>query len=251
MKFHTFGEPTSPVMLLIHGMLTPWQIWDDQIKAFCESYYVIVPELDSHTEDEPSSFVSIEEEAEKIEDWLIDHDITSVSVVCGLSLGGAIAYEMWHNGVIGIDRLVLDGAPLMPMPAIAGKMMTNSYMNIIRKSVQRDPKTFELFKRDFLPEKFWEDFLKIANNMDEQSVKSIMQGVCSRHIYEGVENNSRILFLHGTKGNEIVSKKAAAKLKKLYPDTEVICYKGDPHAYKVVRETDVWIRDVKAFLDRT
>lgn len=251
MKFHTFGEPTSPVMLLIHGMLTPWQVWTDQINAFSGSFYVIVPELDGHTEEEVSSFESIEAEAEAIEDYLLERDLTSISAVCGMSMGGAIAYEMWRSGVIGIDRLVLDGAPLKPMPAIAEKLMVSSYLSILRKSKQRDPKTLESFKRDFLPEKHLENFLKIADRLEEQSVKNILHSVCSRHIYEGVENYSRILFIHGTKGNEMVSKKAAAALKKQFPDTEIICYQGDPHVYKAVREPDVWIRDVKSFLDRT
>ena len=36
MEFHTFGSQNNDVMMLIHGMLTPWQIWEDAIEYYTE-----------------------------------------------------------------------------------------------------------------------------------------------------------------------------------------------------------------------
>ena len=36
MKFHTFGSDDGKTILLIHGMLNPWQIWKDVSDAFAD-----------------------------------------------------------------------------------------------------------------------------------------------------------------------------------------------------------------------
>ena len=46
MIFHTYGNKESKAIVLIHGMLTPWQIWNTAVKKFSEDYYVVVPELE-------------------------------------------------------------------------------------------------------------------------------------------------------------------------------------------------------------
>lgn len=249
MQFHTFGDKSSPAMVLIHGMMTPWQVWTDMIEAFRNRYYVIVPELDAHTENEVSSFESVEDEAVMIAEYLLDNDLAEIDTICGMSMGGAIAYTVWEYGTIGIKNLVLDGAPLRPMPAIAEKLMTMSYNSILKKTAKRDEKTLERCKREFLPERYIDDFLKLADNMEKESVKNIMHSVCNMRILGGLDNESRILFIHGTKGNETVSKKAAEEMKKLYPETQILCYEGDPHVYKAIRQTDIWIRDVDTFIN--
>ena len=33
MIFHTFGDNHNLAILLIHGVLTPWQIWEDADQA--------------------------------------------------------------------------------------------------------------------------------------------------------------------------------------------------------------------------
>ena len=57
--------------MLIHGMLNPWQIWETAIEALSGDYYVIVPELNAHTEEEPTKFRSVESEAAEIMDFLL------------------------------------------------------------------------------------------------------------------------------------------------------------------------------------
>ena len=51
MIFHTFGDPSAKPVVLIHGMLNPWQLWKDAAEHFSKEYYVVVPELDAHTEE--------------------------------------------------------------------------------------------------------------------------------------------------------------------------------------------------------
>lgn len=250
MLVHEFVEGNKPVMVLVHGVLTPWQIWMPQIEAFKEQYNIYAIALDAHTEEYASEFVSIEEEVEKIEQYFEDKNIGTVAALCGISLGGKIAYRIWKNGRLNVRNLILDGAPLVSCPKFAINVMTNMYKNIIHKSKLRDEKVIESFKRDFLPDKYLESYLKIADYMTDDSIKNIVHSAFKGDKFDAGYNKSRILFIHGTKGNEILSKKAAARMKKYYSDTEVICFKGDTHCYKAIYEPQNWIQVVEQFLNR-
>lgn len=59
MNFHRFGSKDAPKMILIHGVLTPWKIWNKQIEHLSKNYYVIVVALNAHVEEEVSEFVSM------------------------------------------------------------------------------------------------------------------------------------------------------------------------------------------------
>lgn len=235
------------MIVLIHGMLTPWQIWEDAADFFSGDYYVVVPELNGHTEDEISEFVSVEDEAEQIRQYLMKHFKGRVYALCGLSMGGRIAATLAGMQDVHFDCLVLDGAPLQKMPMLLVSIMKNSYIHIINKSKQRDPKVIESCKKDFLPERYLDVFLKVADHIQEQSVRNIMDSVFSRFDYKAYSKESRILFMHGTKGNEMAAAKSAVNLKKMNPQTEIRCFDGYAHAQLACFEIEKWIKEVSSF----
>lgn len=248
MQIHQFVDGKKPIMVLIHGILTPWQIWMPQITAFKERYDVYAVALNAHTEEDASEFVSVSSEAEEIIQYFLTQNMETIDVLCGLSMGGAIAHEIWKTGKLTINNLVLDGAPLVPFPRFAEKIMVNNYIKIIHRSKERDPKVLEAFKKNFLPEKYLDSYLKIADLISDTSIANMVHAANTGNLCKDVNNQSRILFLHGTKGNEVLSKKAAALMKKSYPETEVVCFKGDPHCYKATYEPEKWIEAVDVFL---
>lgn len=248
MIIHSFGKEDKPVMILIHGILTPWQIWNAQIEYFKEEYYMLVVALDAHTEEESSEFISLSDEANKIEEYCYLNKINKIDVLVGLSLGGAIAQSIWKNQRIEIGNLILDGAPLVSFPKIIEKIMITSYLNIIHKSKMRDRKIIDSFKKQFLPEKYLESYLKIADKMSDNSVRNLVYAANNSRLGKVINNKSKILFLYGTKGNEILSRKSAKLMKKAYPEVVEKCYQGDAHCYKAIYEPDIWIKDVESFL---
>ena len=163
-------------------MLTPWQIWNCAAEAFEKDHYVVVPELDGHTEDEATAFNSVEEEADKICEYIRNELEGKVFLLAELSMGGRIAAEIAKSTDINIQNLVLDGAPL-------------TKMNGLMKSI---------FKR--------------------------------------------ILFMHGSKGNEAVSRKCALRMKAVNPQTEIREFKGMAHAELACFKPEQWVKEVEGFL---
>lgn len=252
MRFHEFGDKNDKIIILIHGVLTPWQIWQEQIDFFKEKYFVIVPALDAHVEEEASEYISVEQEAKCIEEYVCSNYGSKVFAVCGLSMGGAIANVLFGNGKLEIEHLVFDGAPLVPTPGFATKMMTNAYLDIIHKSKERDKNTLRNFEKNFLPAKYLDSYLKFADTMSDDSVKNILNSVGeSRLSVCGNPNNTRILFLHGTKGNEILAKKSAKLTKRHYPDATILSFKGYMHGELAIYKGAEWIRVVDSFFTDT
>ena len=180
MVFHTYGNKENKAVVLLHGMLTPYQIWNRAAKEFAGGYYVIVPELDAHTEDETSAFISIRDEAQKITEYITNELKGEVYLLAGLSMGGRIASEVAKSTSLKIENLVIDGAPLMKVNGLFKGIMKNNYKSILKSSRARDPKVKASFEKNFLPGEFWEPFLKIADNMNGQSVDNIIGTVFTK-----------------------------------------------------------------------
>ena len=86
--------------------------------------------------------------------------------------------------------------------------------------------------------------------MNEQSIKNAFNSVFSKFEFKKYDATCNILFMHGTKGNEFVSKKSAIKMKEANPQTEIRYFKGYAHAQLLSFETSKWIKEVQGFLGR-
>lgn len=245
MVFHTYGNKENQAVILLHGMLTPYQIWDEAASYFSNRYYVIVPELDGHTEKEKSTFISVEDEVNKLIEYIRQELNGKVYLLAGLSMGGRIAAELAKSDAVSIEYLVLDGAPLTKTNSLLMTIMKKNYWSIIRRSQKRDPKVKESFKKDFLPEKFWELYLKIADNMKQQSVNNIIDSVFIPFEFISYPGHMKILFMHGTKGNESVSRKGAIRMKEQNLQMEIRCFDGLAHAELACFKQDQWIKEVE------
>ena len=248
MVFHIFGDKENKAVILIHGVLCPWQIWNDAIAEFKDRYYVIVPELDGHTQNEKSTFVSVDDEAAKITEYIRNELGGEVFLLAGLSMGGRIAATAAKSKDIKIANLVLDGAPLTNINGLLKTVFKKNYKAIIAKSKARDPKILESAKRDFLPEKMIPYYLNVADNMEEQSIVNMIDTAFSDFEFSGYPDDMRILFMHGTKGNEQVSRKCALKMKKANPQTEIRCFEGFAHAELACFKSAQWVKEVEGFI---
>lgn len=248
MTFHTFGKIENPVMVLIHGMLTPWTVWNTQIERFSDKYYLVVPVLDGH-DGSKDDFISIENQAEKIENYLIKNVDSAIFAVMGLSLGGAVANCMWKRGKVKISKLVMDGAPLVPMSFALKQGLNRTYTDLIIKSTKRDAKTLRNFKTSFLPERYLDEYLQIADNFYAEDLNDIIESVSSCTIEPNLSDTTEIMYIHGTKLNETTSKKSASQLKEMYPKTKVVCMEGCGHCQTACFEPQKWGDMVENFIE--
>ncbi len=250
MIFHEFGDKSNPIAILIHGVLTPWQMWERQIEYFSKRYFVIVTALDAHVEEESSEYISAEDEAEKICEYVITNYGKDVFLLAGLSMGGIVANKIFESGKLRIKNIVFDGAPLVPTPRFMESIMTRNYISIIHGSKKREQKVLDNFVKYFLPERFLPPFLNFADTMSDESVANIVKAACRCEMHRVPDTYTKILFLHGTKANEMFAKKAAKKMKKAYPDVIVKVFGGYAHGELAIYHSDEWCEVVSKVVER-
>ena len=249
MRFHEFGDCNKQKMILIHGILTPWQLWKPMIDYFSKDYYVIVPALDGHVEEEESEFESIEDEARQMEEYYISKYGREVFAVCGISIGGAIAHVLWKNQRIRIHNLVLDGAPLVTSNAMVTKVMTRKYLDLVHKSKERDAVTLEECRNTFLPEEYMESYLKFIDRMEDSTIINIIRSVSQSRLDRNIHaETTNVLYSYGTEDQDIASKRSAFQLVTYYPYTLLVCFKGCGQCYKAIYKPTEWIDMVDRFV---
>jgi len=248
MQFYIFGKTDAPRIILIHGVLCPWQVLREHAELLAEKHCVIVPALDGHdgTDEE---FVSTEQQAEKIENYCIEHFGSDVFAVCGQSMGGVITHHIWANGRLRCRHVIMDGAPLVPAGAIPTAVMTHSYIDILRGSKARRKRTLENFKKHFLPERFLPDYLAFIDHMSEKSLRSLLRSVFHSRLRTDIHSDARVLFIHGTAANELLAVKSAKLIKKHYPDAAVIRFDGAAHCEMALSDPNGWCGIIMDFCE--
>ena len=91
-------------------------------------------------------------------------------------------------------------------------------------------------------------YIKIAENMSMESVDNVINSVFSDFVITKYGSDMKILFMHGTKGNESVSRKCALKMKEVNPQTEIRSFEGLAHAELACFKPEQWVKEVEGFI---
>ncbi|HET7736232.1 MAG TPA: alpha/beta fold hydrolase [Nocardioidaceae bacterium] len=99
MHISRYGDPSAPVMLLLHGGMLTGSMWEQQVDAFSSSHHVVVPDLPGHgrsTQDEVPTY------AELAEMLAVELAGSRGLTAIGLGIGGQIALALIaaHPGLV-------------------------------------------------------------------------------------------------------------------------------------------------------
>lgn len=94
MIFHEFGDKKFPHILLIHGGGNSWWNYLRQARILSDKYHVILPTLNGHGEEYQKEYISTENSAQQIMNYIKNNCDGKLFAVGGVSLGGQIAIEL-------------------------------------------------------------------------------------------------------------------------------------------------------------
>jgi pimeloyl-ACP methyl ester carboxylesterase len=107
----TAGKPSTPALLLLHGLYDRWETWDPVIRAFAPHYQVIAPDLRGHARSEkPKSGYTPQDYAEDMRSLLDELGVDQV-VPIGHSLGALVGEYLAADNIERIRSLVLIDPP--------------------------------------------------------------------------------------------------------------------------------------------
>ena len=107
--FYEYGKENEKTLLLIHASAVMWDSFSEVIPLLEKEFHLVVPALPGFDENNPKEdFTSIEDIADKIEEWFIKQDIHSVYGIYGLSMGGAVVIRLLANNRIKFSKVIID-----------------------------------------------------------------------------------------------------------------------------------------------
>ncbi len=229
MRFFTYGNKENKKLILIHGFLSPRQIWEEYIERYKKEFYVIVPVLPCHGGDKEDKFTSFEDIASEIEDYCLNAFGNDIFAVYAMSMGGAVASLLLKNGVLKICKLVMESSPVLPYGRTAALFMTNFYINIVEKARKRDKKTLNRAVESMVTKEHLEDFLTLLDNISNGDMRAYVNELGKIKFPVGISSNTEIYYLYGGKMGDIAAKNCAKFIKKNYNSANITVFKGKGH----------------------
>ena len=255
MKFHEFGDKNLPSILLIHGGGSSWWNYLRQARILSEEYRVILPTLNGHGEEYQLDYVSTEDSALEILDYIKANCGGKVFAIGGVSLGGQIAMELLSLDSEIAEKTIIDGSLCIPQPRLA--KISIFLVSLFGKLMfSKSSCKFQLsLMNKFYPQLAYPDEIKnyYMEDLPRTPIKTL---VTIYKTYMGhYKLNSRIskskaqvLYIYGKKELKCV-KESARLFQQLHPDTILYEAKGYNHGYLSAYLPQEWIKLVVPFLE--
>ena len=245
MKIIEFGEVGNPIVILIHGFQSIYQVWNEYAEYYKESYHVIVPILPGHF---PSNdiFNNLDDVASKIEEYVKKYS-NKVCLVFGMSLGGVIGAKILERNKIEIENILFDGSPLVSYGSFVKKFLISTYLKLTRKTKERNKKVINQAVKSIVTEDKLLYFLKMMDQMSEDNIKKYINEI-GNYKLPILKINTKIYYFHGTKINEMFSKKTAKFIKKNYSDAKIICFNKKAHCEVSIFDSKKMINEIDKIL---
>ena len=113
MRYNEYGNKNKEVIILLHGGGLSWWNYEDVANILKNDYHIILPIFDGHAGSN-HSFVSIEENASKIIEFIDQNYNGKVLLIGGLSLGGQIALEILSQRGDICQYAIIESALVLP-----------------------------------------------------------------------------------------------------------------------------------------
>ena len=230
-----YGIKNKETIILLHGGGLSWWNYIDEIELLKNDYRLIIPILDGHFGSD-KNFISIEDNAREIINFIDNNFDGKVKLICGLSLGGQIALEVIESAlayqVKNISKLV--------------EFFINMTYKLISKKIFSKLQFKSLRIRKDLFEVYYNDTSKIT----KENLISFIKASLNYNIKESLRNcKVKALILVGSKEKQII-KKSANKIKSMIKLSELEILEGYYHGDISVNYPKEYVNKINKLLRR-
>lgn len=255
MKFHEFGDKNLPPILLIHGGGSSWWNYLRQARLLSHNYHVILPTLNGHREEYQKDYISTEDSAQEILNYVRQNCGGKLFAVGGVSLGGQIAMELLSLDSDIAEKSIIDGSLCIPQPSLArlcillvalfGKLMFSKLSCKLQLSI-----TNKCYPKLAYPDEIKSYFMEDMPRMPIKTLVTIYKTYMGHYKLNSriSKSKSQVLYIYGEK--ELNCVKESAKLfQQLHPNTILYEAKVYNHGYLSAYLPQEWITLVVPFLE--
>jgi pimeloyl-ACP methyl ester carboxylesterase len=110
---HESGTPGPPAIVFLHADGASGGMWDQHIRRLA-GYHCLAPDLPGHGRSNHLPWTSLDDTTQQVAELIEDRIPARRAHVVGLSLGGAVAHTLLAQRPELLDRVVIDGAGVLP-----------------------------------------------------------------------------------------------------------------------------------------
>lgn len=255
MKFHEFGNNRNPHIMLIHGGGNAWWNYLRQARVLSQSYHLILPTLDGHGEEYATTYVSTENSAKKLIDYIDKECNSELFCLCGVSLGGQIVIEMLSQRYNITKKAIIDGCICYPQHKMA-KICT-TFVRIFagimfsKSSCKLQIGILKFFPNMRFPDELANYYINEMPLLRKETLYRIYKTYMGEYqLKECISNTSaQVMYWYGSK--EMMCVKRSAKMfVSLVPSCEIYEAKGYNHSHLAVYLPEEWLKIVIPFLQK-
>lgn len=207
MNFKEYGDCNNDTIMLLHGGGLSWWNYREEAEKLQESYHIIIPILDGHS-DSDRKFTSIEDNAQEIIDYITSNYNGHVRLIGGLSLGGQILLEILSRKNDICDYAIIESALAIPMKAtykMIKPAFSMSYGLISKKWFSQMQFNSLKIRKDLFSE-YYRDTCKIA----KEDMIAFMEANSKYEIKDSLQSTkAKVLVVVGNKERPIMKKSAS------------------------------------------
>ena len=248
MIIHTYGDPKSPAVLLLHPMLLSGQMMIDLLgKRIPGSYYLIAPDQAGHGEEEGNPFTP-KQDVEELCRFLKEKDINEIELLFAASMGGATAMEFMKSSNLPVKNVHLDGIPLADEGFIREKIDTFVTLQALKK-IKKD-NTF--LKKMLVPvygDELADSMTSQMSRLNAENIRQISKA-CSRGCAVELDPKrfGQVVFEWG--GKEVNIRKGKPLVEKKYPWARILVREGLDHCEYLGKQPEAYARELSQELNR-
>ena len=255
MKVHEFGDKNLPPVLLIHGGGSSWWSYLRQARILSHKYHVILPTLNGHGEEYQKDYISTEDSAQEILNYVRQNCGGKLFAVGGVSLGGQIAMELLSLDSEIAEKAIIDGSLCIPQPRLAkisiflvslfGKLMFSKLSCKLQLSMMN-----KLYPKLAYPEEIKAYYLEDLPRTPVKTMVTIYKDYMGHYKLKSriSKSKAQVLYIYGEKELKCV-KESARLFEQLHPNTILFEAKGYNHGYLSAYLPQEWIDLVVPFLE--
>ena len=242
MKYKEYGLKNKDIIILLHGGGLSWWNYIDEIGLLEDEFHIVIPILDGHS-DSDTNFISIENNASEIINFINENYNGKVKLIGGLSLGGQVLLEILSRNPNICEYAVIESALVIPMK-FTYKMIEpifNLTYGLTKKSWFSKLQFKNLKIKNSLYDLYYEDTCKISKN----NLIAFMKSNSSYELKDTLSRTrAKVLILVGSK-ERFIMKKSAVKIAELIPNSELEILQGYYHGDISINHADDYVERVK------
>lgn len=252
----TYGQPTNPPLILMHGLFGSGKLWRVFAQKFSKQFWVHTPDARNHGQSPHHPSMTLQDMSDDLLEYMNEQGLNKAHILAH-SMGGKVAMQFALDNPERIDRLLIeDISPVFYEPRhddlFKGVHVINSHE--LKSRAHAEELTKDIIKdavmRQFL-------FTNLAKNKDgkltwfinmeaiEQNYSAISEPPKGKHPqYDGA-----VLFLRGGASPYVLDDYRPA-IKKLFPLSRINTIKSAGH-FLHSQDPDSFMRISLAFFNPT